>query len=127
MGKQLQKAVDASKNQTWKVQLSTAITEDDARAIDVKYHLSCWVQNVQQGATSSNEDKEYTQQEANVGKVASDIEFASLVRTLLQAGKVLNIKDIKSAYYSMLESNGVRMKLSTRDIKEKITYHIDVP
>ena len=124
-GKQLQKAVDESKNQTWKVQLSATITKDDARAIDVKYHLSCWVHNVQRGATSSSEDKAYTQQEANVGKVVSDIEFVSLVRTLLQAGEVVTMTDLKSAYSNMLESNGVHMKPSTRDIKEKITSHID--
>ncbi len=107
------------------MRLSAAITKDDARAIDVKYHLSCWVQNVQRGAPSSNEDKEYTQEEANVGKVASDIEFVSLAHTLLQSGEVLNMTDLKSAYSSMLESNGVHIKPSTRDIKEKITSHID--
>jgi len=108
-----------------RIKLSAAITKDDARAIDVKYHLSCWVHNVQRGATSSSEDKAYTQHEANVGKVVSDIEFVSLVCTLLQAGEVVTMTDLKSAYSNMLESNGVYMKPSTRDIKEKITSHID--
>ena len=76
-GKQLQKAVDESKNQTWKVQLSSTSTKSNARAIDVKYHFLCWVQNVQHGATSSSKDKASTQEEATVGKVISDIEFVS--------------------------------------------------
>ncbi|KAK7063074.1 hypothetical protein SK128_020338 [Halocaridina rubra] len=94
VGKQLQKVVDESKNQTWKVQLSAVITEDDARAIDVEYHFSYWVQNVQRGATSSSENRDYAQQEANVGTVVSDIEFVSLICTLLQAGEVLNMADL---------------------------------
>ena len=55
MGEKLQKAVEASNNQTWKVQLSSAISGDDAHAVDVKYHLPCWVKNVQRGATREGE------------------------------------------------------------------------
>ena len=49
----------------------------------------------------------------NVGKAVSDIEFVSLVCTLLQAGEVVTMTDLKSAYSNMLESNGVHMKPST--------------
>lgn len=78
-GQQLREAVQESNNQQWKVQLSAAISSDDARAIDVKYHLKCWVQNVQRRKKRCDEAKELPMQEANVGIVASDIEFASLV------------------------------------------------
>ena len=119
-GKQLQKAVDESSNQKWKVQLSTAITTNDAHAIDVKYHLSCWVQNVQRFKKKGFKNIDHTLEEANVGIVASDIEFVGLVCTLLEDGKVLNMTDLKSVYSRILRTNGVPdIKLSTHDIKEK--------
>ena len=125
-GKQLQKAVDESSNQKWKVQLSTAISTNDARAIDVKYHLSCWVQNVQRVKKKGFKNIHHTLEEANVSIVASDIEFVCLVCTLLQDGKVLNIMDLKSVYSRILRANDVPdIELSTHDIKEKITSHID--
>jgi len=122
MGENLQKAVEASNNQTWKVQLSSAISGDVACAVGVKYHLPCWVKNVQRGATSCREEKERAQKETNVAIVASDIEFVSVVHGLLQAGNVLNMTDLKSAYSSILESN---VQPTTQGIKEKITSHID--
>ena len=48
-------------------------------------------------------EKERAQKETNVAIVASDIEFVRLVRGLLQAGNVLNMTDLKSAYSSILE------------------------
>ncbi len=126
-GQQLRHVVEESSNQKWKVQLSAAISADDARAIDIKYHLSCWVQNVQRGTKASSEDKEHTLRETNVGKIASDIEFVSLVRSLLQAGEVLNMSDLKSLYSRILDSNGVHnvQSSTTQGMKEKIASHID--
>jgi hypothetical protein len=45
-GKKLRAAVAASDSDIFKVRLSTAIDPKDAHAIDVKYHLPCWVTNV---------------------------------------------------------------------------------
>ncbi|KAK7037727.1 hypothetical protein SK128_026935, partial [Halocaridina rubra] len=42
-----------------------------------------------------------------------------------KAGEVLNMTDLKSAYSSMFEYNGVHIKPSTQDIKENITSHIN--
>ena len=46
-GRKLRDAVAASNNDRWKIQLSAAVDVSDARAIDVKYHLQCWVRHVQ--------------------------------------------------------------------------------
>jgi len=72
-------------------------------------------------------EKERAQKETNVAIVASDIEFVRLVRGLLQAGNVLNMTDLKSAYSSILESNGAHhiVQPTTQGIKEKISSHID--
>ena len=128
-GKQLKKAVEEGSNHKWKVQLSAAISADDAHAIDVKYHLPCWVQNVQRAPKSgtSSDDKEHTLQETNISKIAADIEFVSLVRSLLQAGEILNMTDLKSVYSRILDNNGVHnVPLpTTQGMKEKINSHID--
>ena len=46
-GDQLRKVVESSNNEQWKVNLSAALNPKDAHAIDIKYHLPCWVKHVQ--------------------------------------------------------------------------------
>lgn len=124
-GKQLKEAVQKSNNPQWKVQLSAAINADDARAIDVKYHLKCWVQNVQRNKNACDESQDLEKREHNVGVVASDIEFIGLVRSSLQAGEVINMLDLKSVYSTILGSNGVHnVQISGKDIKKKISSYI---
>ena len=90
----MRKAVECGSNDKLKVQLSTALDAKDARAIDVKYHLPCWVQNVQRasathmeismasGANSSSETME---------TITADIEFLTLVKGMLENGKGLSM------------------------------------
>lgn len=125
VGEKLKKIVEESSNQKWKVQLSSAIDTSDARAIDVKYHLPCWVKNVQRASKKSDEDTGQILQEKKISIVAADTEFISLVSALLRTGKVLNITDLKSSYSEILESNGVYdIHPSTQGLKEKITSQI---
>lgn len=102
------------------------ISADDARAIDVKYHLYCWVQHVQLGNKGCSEQKEHALEETNIAIVASDIELINLVRALLQTGEVLTMTDLKSVYSKILQNNGAPDKQpSTSHLKEKITFHVD--
>lgn len=70
-GRRLKEAVDASGNDKWKVRLSTAMDAEDARAIDVKYHLPCWVKNVQR-RPSKEADNSILLGESSQNKVTSD-------------------------------------------------------
>ena len=45
-GEKLQQAIKAGQSDDLRVRLSTAINPSDARAIDVKYHLPYWAENV---------------------------------------------------------------------------------
>ena len=45
-GKCLQKAVELSNSNVWRVRLAESITSVDAHAIDVLYRLKCWTTNV---------------------------------------------------------------------------------
>lgn len=45
-GKNLRQAVEKSGNDTLKVKLATCINQDDAHAIDIRYHKRCWATHV---------------------------------------------------------------------------------
>ncbi len=45
-GQALRKAVHLSQNPVLQTKLCTAISPDDAHAIDVKYYKSCWTEHV---------------------------------------------------------------------------------
>jgi len=55
------------KQPEWTGQVSTAINPDYARAIDVKYHLFCWVKNVQRSVKACSD---HVLDETNIGMVA---------------------------------------------------------
>ena len=57
-------------------------------SVQLKYHLTCWVENVQHGIKncSENGDDTYTLHKTKIGIIASDIEF------------VLNMTDLKIGY-----------------------------
>ena len=124
-GEQIRKAVEQSANETWKVQLSAAINADDARAIDVKYHPACWVKHVQRAPKRDSQDRQRPAEDTNVGVIASDIEFLSLVKSLLTDGTELNMSELHSTYCSILETHGVNILPQVRDVKQKISSHID--
>ena len=45
-GSSLKNAVEKANNNTLKVKLSTAINQEDAHAIDIRYHKKCWATHV---------------------------------------------------------------------------------
>ena len=128
-GDQLRKAVEVSNNEQWKVQLGAAISANDARAIDVKYHLACWVKHVQRASKKGSEAtahfQAHTAEETNIGIIASDIEFICLVKGLLRDGSVLSMAELRVTYNSILQKNGVDNLQLERGIKEKLSLHID--
>ena len=60
---QLRNVVGESNNETWRVNLSANISANDARAIDIKYHLPCWVKYVQRAPKRSRDDAAQTHSE----------------------------------------------------------------
>jgi hypothetical protein len=54
VGKQIHEAVALSENSEWKVKLQP-LDPHDARAIDIKYHLYCYVKNVQRMEKNVND------------------------------------------------------------------------
>ena len=75
----------------------------DARAIDIKYHLPCWVKHVQRSHQDSQAELE---EDKAISTVSSDIEFYYFVNTLLNSGPILNIADVQQAYEDIVIANG---------------------
>ncbi len=122
-GEQLRQAVEASGNAKWKVHLSAAISAADARAIDVKYHLVCWVNHVQRAPKKEMADN--SGKDTSIGIVASDVEFISLVRGLLNQGSVLSMADLRSTYTAILQTNDIQSTSADRNMKAKVISHIE--
>lgn len=58
---------------------------NDANAIDIKYHIYCWVKYVQR-AKQNTEVKRQLQ--TTVQQITADTEFYNMLQSLLQAGKI---------------------------------------
>ena len=83
------------------MRLSTVIDPKDAHAIDVKYHLNCWMKNVEhvlsRSTKPSKEDEERPQGDSTEHQkyVLDEIEFFSMLGEALQEGSFLEL-DIQS-------------------------------
>ena len=121
VGDKLRKAVEMSSNDKWKIQLSAALDSKDARAIDIKYHLPCWIQNVQRSqeeATDGGQGEENTLQ-------AAEMEFFALLRSLLETGSLLSMADVHTTYMNIVGENGnYEFACSRRTVKSKIQKHV---
>ena len=87
---QLEEAVTNSKNDKWKVKLSTAVDNKDATAIDVSYHRPCWRTNVFHALRQNLEVVE-TKSLNTVAEVAAEIEFSSAICSYLSEGYILTM------------------------------------
>ena len=121
-GDQLRKVVESSNNEQWKVNLSAAVYPKDARAIDIKYHLPCWVKHVQRSHKDSPVELEEDQA---ISKVSTDIEFNYFMNTLLDSGAILDIADVQQAYKDIATASGAEdPTISRRNIKRKLVENV---
>jgi len=108
--------VESSTNEQWKVNLSAALDPKDAHAIDIKYHLYCWVKHVQRSYAETGCELEG---DNVISKVSADIEFYHLMNTLLKSGEILDIADVQDAYHNILNVNGLNAAIS-RSVKRNL-------
>ena len=81
-GEKLPTSNKSRSNDDLRVRLSTAINPSDARAIDIKYHLPCWVKNVDRvlKPNTNHCDPEECEKHCNHSSsaiIAADIEFSA--------------------------------------------------
>ena len=78
-GSSLQRAVELSANDLWRVRLSESISPGDAHAIDVLYHKDCWTTNVCNVLRKTRQPNNVNKRSA--AAIASDIEFCEWLKT----------------------------------------------
>ena len=126
----LQQAIKAGQSDDLRVRLSTAINPSDARAIDVKYHLPCWVKNIDRvlKPKTSHDDPEECEKHCNYSNssiIAPHIEFFSLLKKLLAEGSILTITAVQDAYINIMKTNGVlHPEVDRKKLKKLIQEHI---
>ena len=109
------------------MKLSTSIDLSDAHAIDIKYHKRCWGNNVstvlrqsQSKTGASSGDNQI------VAEIADKIEFLTASEIGLRNEEILKMSDLRSAYQSILEENGVEsMTCNRKVLKELVKTEID--
>ena len=91
-------------NQVLEIRMNSAIGHDDARAIDVKYHLRCFTmenrrsqQRLREMSTDSQRDRVRS----------AEFEFTSLVESYICGGSILSMADCEQLYLDILQEYGV--------------------
>lgn len=104
-GNSLRAAIELANNQKLNVKLNTCVDANDAHAIDIKYHKSCWAKNVTGVLRKPIESS--CQSKIVNAEVAAKIEFLNMIETELNNGKILTMADLQLAYLEILKANHV--------------------
>ena len=113
VGRRIREAVESSQNRAWQVKLQP-LNPDDARSIDVKYHLYCYVKYVQRsGQQAASYDD-------HIREVCVDTEFFSIMRNMLTGGKFVAMDAITGIYDQLMLSSGLNRTYTSKEVKAKI-------
>jgi hypothetical protein len=93
------------------VNLSTAISPNDAHAIDIQYHNKCWTTHVTNVLRKQSQERSIPN---SANEIAADIEFVSLVEETLIAGEILKMSDLHTAYVDIRSANCVENPVCSR-------------
>lgn len=129
-GNSLDTAVRKLQDEKLLVKLSTAVDTKDAHAIDIRYHKTCWANNVTNLLRRPNEERDVPQEHASI--TAAKLEFITMTEIALNSGKIINMLELQSAYESICHENNAKIgnntarkaikELLKREIKE-IEFH----
>ena len=123
-GQKLRQAVEKSQNYIFLVRLSTRINPDDAHAIDVRYHNTCYVKHVTNVLRTDTLDR--SKASSIESAMAAEIEFLGEVEKGLNKGKILTMNDSVIKFKEIRESNGVEQsEISKKQMKQILTENVD--
>ena len=101
VGRQIREVVEKSDNREWQVRMQP-LNPDDARAINVKYHLYCYVKYVQRAGSG---DQDTASNDEVMHRMSVDTEFCSLLRSMLSDGSFFSMDVVREVYVQLLESH----------------------
>jgi len=116
VGRRIREAVEASQNREWQVKLQP-LNPDDARSIDIKYHLYCYVKYVQR---AGQRDVPVATYDDHIREVRVDTEFFSILRNMLTGGKFVAMDAITGIYDQLMLSSGLSRTYTSKEVKAKI-------
>ena len=103
VSKKLCEAVHILNNEALIIRLAS--TGEDARAKDIKYHLSCWVNYVDR----LDGEKEFS--DVDIASLAVETELLSMIRISIQSGEVLNMRQVLTTYLELIsKSNATELR-----------------
>ena len=127
-GALLRAAVELSNNVALKVRLNSTVVDNDAHAIDVKYHKNCWRDNVDNVLNINHYHNTKTNKQDDndrLAEIAADIEFFNLLEEVLTEKTILSMNDVHAAYINVRKCNGASSKEPRKDhLKGKIQAHM---
>lgn len=108
IGKPIQKIVETSNNDMWKVYLADFIVERDFLSRDIKYHKSChtthW-RNYVQGPTRIGKNKDFIDIHT-VEFISAEIEYFAELEEQLGSGEFLTVRETTELYNRMMLDHG---------------------
>lgn len=122
-GNSLAAAVKRTGDQRLLVKLSTAVDNQDAHAIDMKYHNNCWAKHVTGVLRKSTTNESLGEKNS---EIAAKIEFLTLTEIVLNGGQIVNMAQLEEAYESICRENNVQLgSVSRKSIRELIQREIE--
>lgn len=115
-GIRLKAAVERLESDIYSIRLSSAIDPADARAIDVKYHLSCWIQKVDRTLDSPDNEKTASREEYS-NQVAADSEFFTYLETSSQDKSFMTLASLAQSYKDICKSHNVYHNVGNRYLR----------
>jgi len=123
VGNSLDASVKMSGDPKLLVKLSTEVNSQEAHAIDIKYHKSCWAKNVTGVLCKSSTNNSLRLEKAS--KIAAKIKFLMLTEVALNSSQILKMAQLEDAYECICHENNVKSgSISQKSIKELIQREI---
>ena len=118
VGRQIREVVELSNNRQWQVKLQP-LNPDDARSVDIKYHLYCYVKYVQRSGSSPC-DLPVASYDDCIREACVDTEFISILRNMLTDGTFVSMDTVRGIYEQLMLSNGLNRTYVTKEVKAKV-------
>ena len=99
--------MERSRNPALKTRLSTSISEEDAHAIDVRYHKDCWRTHVFHVLREPSAGRGTSTSQGTVLQRACLLELVNLIDVETENQAYLSMDDIETTYVNMLGSEAI--------------------
>lgn len=105
-GNSLAAAVKRSGDPSLLVKLSTAVDNQDAHAIDIKFHKNCWAKHVT-GVLRKSTTNESVREKTS--EIAAKIEFLTLTEIILNGSQIVNMAQLEETYECIRRENNIQL------------------